>query len=198
MAVAFPPTGGPNVPTLLVPGNTQLSMIQGGTQTTDSTTGMPYSPMMVQLLPSGAANPVTNGQATAANSLPVAFPSDQFTATEVTVLASAARTTTQTQGDQTTPTGIRGIRVVLDMTTAGTGSVTLEIDGKDSLSGKYYALLTGAAVTTDSTNVYTVYPSNTVAANVSASTALPKIWRVKVTANNANSATYSVGACLLP
>ena len=114
----------------------------------------------------------------------------------ITLLASAARTTTQTVADQTNYNA-RGIIVVLDMTVVGTGSVTLEIDAKDPVSGKYYAVLTGAAVTTNSTNVYTVYPGNTVTANVSASTVLPRTWRVKVTANNANSATYSVGAMLI-
>jgi hypothetical protein len=114
----------------------------------------------------------------------------------ITVLASAARTTTQTQADQTNYNH-RGIIVVLDMTTVGTGSVTLEIDGKDPVSGKYYALLTGAAVTTNSTNVYRVYPGLTAAANATANDVLPRTWRIKVTANNANSATYSVGAMIL-
>jgi hypothetical protein len=114
----------------------------------------------------------------------------------ITVLASAARTTTQTQADQTNYNH-RGIIVVLDVTNAGTGSVTLEIDGKDPVSGKYFALLTGAAVVSNSTNVYTVYPGNTVTSNVSASTVLPRTWRVKVTAGNSNSATYSVGAMLI-
>jgi hypothetical protein len=114
----------------------------------------------------------------------------------IVILASAARTATQTGSDQTN-FNAHGIIVVLDMTVVGTGSVTLEIDGKDPVSGKYFALLTGAAVTTNSTNVYTVYPGNTVTTNVSASTVLPRTWRVKVTANNANSATYSVGAMLI-
>lgn len=114
----------------------------------------------------------------------------------IAIFASAAHTTTQTSADQTNYNA-RGVVVVLDMTVVGTGSVTLEIDGKDPVSGKYYAILTGATVTSNSTNVYTVYPSNTVTANVSASTVLPRTWRVKVTANNANSATYSVGAMLV-
>jgi hypothetical protein len=116
---------------------------------------------------------------------------------DLTVLASAAQTTTQTQADQTNNTA-RGIIAVLDMTTIGTGSVTLEIDGKDIASGKYYALLTGAAVVSNSTNVYTCFPGATAAANVTANAMLPHTWRIKVTANNANSATYSVGASLLP
>lgn len=117
---------------------------------------------------------------------------DSGRAANTTLLASAARTTTQ-NGADTTNYNNRGIVVVLDMTTVGTGSVTLAIQGKDSVSGKYYTLLAGAAVTTDSTNVYKVYPGLTAAANAVASDVLPATFRVIVTANNANSATYSVG-----
>jgi hypothetical protein len=116
--------------------------------------------------------------------------------TEVTLLASGARTTTQTGADQTNYNA-KGIVVVLDMTTVGTGSVTLEIQAKDPVSGKYYAVLTGAAVTTNSTNVYKVHPGLTAAANAVANDMLPRTYRVVVTANNANSATYSVGAMLI-
>jgi hypothetical protein len=114
----------------------------------------------------------------------------------ITVLASASRTTTQTQADQTNYNH-RGIIVVLNMTVVGTGSVTLEIDGKDPVSGTYYAILTGTAVTTNSTNIYRVYPGLTASANATANDVLPRTWRIKVTANNSNAATYSVGAMLL-
>lgn len=116
---------------------------------------------------------------------------------EVTVLASAAQTTTQTQADQINQL-CRGIVVVLNVTAAGLGSITLEIDGKDPVSGAYYALLTGAAVTTNGTTIYRVYPGLAAVANATASDVLPRTWRVKVTANNANAVTYSVGAILIP
>lgn len=116
--------------------------------------------------------------------------------TDVTLLASAARTTSQT-GDDQTNYNARGLQVVLDMTVVGTGSVTLTIQGKDVASGKYYTLLAGAAVTTNSTNVYKVFPGSTVTANVSANDVLPRTWRIITTANNANSATYSVGASVV-
>lgn len=111
------------------------------------------------------------------------------------VLASGARTTTQTQADATNYNH-RGIRVVLDMTVVGTGSVTVSIQGKDA-NGIYYTLLTGAAVTTNVTNVYEVFPGATAAANAVANSALPRTYRVVVTANNANSATYSVSSELI-
>lgn len=115
---------------------------------------------------------------------------------EATLLASAARTTTQTSADLTNFSGQGVLIVVLDMTTVGTASVTVSIDGKDSASGKYYNLLTGAAITTISTNRYRVGPSVTAVANSIAQDYLPRIFRIVVTANNANSGTYSVGYVL--
>lgn len=116
---------------------------------------------------------------------------------EATLLASAARTTTQTGADIINYNGDTSLIVVLDMTTVGTGSVTLSIEGKDTASGKYYTILTGAAVTTNSTNRYRVSPDLASAANSIAQDVLPRIIRIVVAANNANSATYSVGYCLV-
>jgi hypothetical protein len=113
------------------------------------------------------------------------------------VIAAVAATTTQTGADLANLSH-RGVKVVLDMTNVGTGSVTLTIQGKDAASGKYYTLLAGAAVITNSTNVYTVFPGAPATANVSANDQLPKTFRILVTANNANAATYTVGVTMLP
>lgn len=110
-----------------------------------------------------------------------------------TLLASAARTTTQTSADIQNPFGAAFLTVILDATVIGTGSVTVTINGKDPASGKYYLLLTGAAVVTNSTNIYHVGPALPVTTNVSANAHIPAVFQVVVTANNANSATYSVG-----
>lgn len=116
----------------------------------------------------------------------------------VSLLASASRTTTQTSADLTNATG-RGIVVTLDMTVVTAGpSVTLSIKYKDPASGKYIALLTGAAVTTVSTNVYRIYPGLTPVANATVSDVLPRTFQIVVTANNANAGTYSVGYNLIP
>lgn len=111
-------------------------------------------------------------------------------------ITAAGATTTQTQADQSSY-GCRGIQVVLNTTAIGTGSVTVEIDGK-SASGIYYAILTGAAVIANTTVVYRVYPGLTAVANATANDVLPRIWRIKVTANNANAATYTVDYSLIP
>lgn len=115
--------------------------------------------------------------------------------TQNTLLASAARTVTTSSADQTNYNA-RGLHVVLDVTSAGTGDITLTIEGKDGLSGKYYTLLAGTNVTANSTNVYKVYPGLPATANVSANDIVPRTYRVTVTANNANTITYSVASLL--
>lgn len=112
---------------------------------------------------------------------------------EATLLASAARTTTQTSADITNYNGMTALIVVLDMTSVGTGDVTVTIEGKDSASGKYYTILAGTNITSNSTNRYRVGPNLAAATNSVAQDYLPRVFRIVVTANNANSATYSVG-----
>jgi hypothetical protein len=111
-------------------------------------------------------------------------------------LTFAGVTTTQTSVDYSND-NCRGVRCVLDMTNVGTGSVTLSIQGKDKVSGKYFTLLAGLPVTTNTTTSYTVHPKIAASANVAARDVLPQTWRIVCTANNANATTYTVGACLL-
>jgi hypothetical protein len=115
------------------------------------------------------------------------------------VLASAARTTTQTSPDITIPFAAQ-IDVILDATVnaGGAGSITLTINAKDPVSGKYYLLLAGAAVVTVSTNVYKIGRSLPVTTNVSANSGIPNVLQFVVTANNANPVTYSVGMNTMP
>lgn len=114
------------------------------------------------------------------------------TATGSLAIAAGA-TTTQTGPDIENNLGARGVVVVVDTTVIGTGSITLTIQGKDRVSGKYYTLLASAAIVTNVTTAYAVFPGATVTANVSANMGLPDVWRLLVTANNANAATYTVG-----
>lgn len=119
-----------------------------------------------------------------------------FNNLNTSILASGARTTTFTSADQTNPNH-RGIKIVLDMTVVGTGSVTLTLNGKDLNSSKFYPILAGAAVTTNSTIVYTVFPGATAVANLTVSDIIPRLFQIVLTANNANSATYSVSYSLV-
>lgn len=117
-------------------------------------------------------------------------------ARDLRLIELGSYTVTQSSVDQRNE-NMRGLIVVLDVTVPGTGSVTITIQGKDQISGKYYTILAGSAVTTQSTNVYKVYPGLTAAANSVASDIVPHQWRVLVTHNNANAITYTLGACLV-
>jgi hypothetical protein len=111
------------------------------------------------------------------------------------LISCSGCTTTQVVGDQTNYNG-RGVIVTLNMTVVGTGSVTVNVQGRDAF-GNYYTLLQSAAIVTNIFTVLTVYPGNTVAANVSASTVVPRLWRVQVIANNANATTYTVSSSIV-
>jgi hypothetical protein len=104
----------------------------------------------------------------------------------------AGATTNQTGPDMTSPTA-RGLKVVVNVTNAGTGSITVTIQGKDKASGTYYTILASAAIAANGVTVLSVYPGAAVAANVSANDSLPATWRILVTANNANPISYTVG-----
>lgn len=106
------------------------------------------------------------------------------------LLASAARTATQTTPDITNLQA-RGVHVVVDVTNAGTGAITPKIQGK-AANGVYYDILVGAAQNSNGTVVLKVYPGATVTANLSASDVLPAVWRIVSTHTDANSITYSV------
>jgi hypothetical protein len=116
----------------------------------------------------------------------------------LTIQPSASRTADPTQVDQRNA-GCKGVQVVVDVTVnaGGLGSITVTIEGKDVVSGKYYTLLASAALTGVATTVLRVYPALTAAANLVASDFVPRTFRVKVTHNNANPITYSVGASLV-
>lgn len=114
-----------------------------------------------------------------------------------TILPSAARTATVIGADQKNDVH-RGILVAVDVTAVPgvAPSLVVTIEGKDRESGKYFTLLTSAAITAVGTVLLRVYPGLTPVANLTASDLLPTFWRVSVAAGNANSATYSVGATL--
>lgn len=110
-----------------------------------------------------------------------------------TLLASAARTAATVSEDMSNDSAKCAI-VVLDITAApGVDTVTLTIQGKDSVSGKYYTLLAGAAQSATGTVAMTVCPGAAATANVSAPTFIPKTWRVSVAHSGSGSFTYSVG-----
>lgn len=111
------------------------------------------------------------------------------------LLPLAARTATATTEEQHNLRQ-RGVIVTVNVTSAGTGEIVAAIERWDPAAG-WVTVLASAALTTDGAVTLTVYPGFTPSANAVASAVLPRKWRVKVTHNNANSITYSVGISTL-
>lgn len=108
-------------------------------------------------------------------------------------ITCSACTSTQTGADQVNYNG-HGAVCTYDVTTVtGAGTFHLDIQGKDEVSGKYYVILTGANVSTTVTTVETVLPGITVAANVTASATLPRIWRPQLVYVSGTNQTATVG-----
>lgn len=116
---------------------------------------------------------------------------------EITLLSSSARTSTTNSSDQTNYNS-RGLHVIIDVTSVtATPSITPKIQGKDPVSGNYYDVLVGSAITTTGTNVIKVYPGIATVSNGAASDILPLTWRVRVEHADTDSITYSVGAVVV-
>lgn len=117
-----------------------------------------------------------------------------------TLINAVSVTTTQTSPDQTNYNH-RGVTIFVNVTNIGTGSIQLALDAKDPASGAYMSTtgFLGAAITANGPYIFQVYPGTTDAAalNAKAAQALPRVWRVRLVAGNANPATYTVGASLL-
>lgn len=134
-----------------------------------------------------------------------AIPSVALSAPAITAaLTSAARTVTTASADFSNNgagLGARGVVVVVNITSAGTGSITASIQRKN-LDGSYTNLVSTAALVANGKAILLLDPL--VGAQTSAADfdgvldgILPQTWRVNVVANNANSVTYSVDAYLI-
>jgi hypothetical protein len=121
-------------------------------------------------------------------------------AKHTTVYASAARTATPTAA--TVPVGrYNWLHLVIDVTAVtATPSVVCTVDGLDPVSGKYYNLITSAALTDSGapyTRVLKVGPGLTASANLIVNDVLPSTIRVTMTHGDSDSITYSVAATLM-
>ncbi len=116
---------------------------------------------------------------------------------EATLLASAARTGTTSSADETN-FNAKGVLVFFDITAVpGLDTVTLSIEAKDPVSGKYFTLLDGGAQSAVGQFLYAVYPgvADTEAKfDAFEEMPLPRTWRITVTHSGTGSFTYSVGA----
>jgi len=121
----------------------------------------------------------------------------------LTALVSAARTATPAtisvdfgKGGIATPqnTNMVNMHIVIDVTAVTlTPSVVPVVNAVDPLSGKSYALLTGAAITATGTTVLKVGRDIETAANVAAKDILPENIQLVFTHADTDPITYSIG-----
>jgi hypothetical protein len=138
-------------------------------------------------------NPIPSIQETDASGNPV------FVNIDAALLTLTAAAVGGNSADQANISAI-GLKLVVDITaiTGTTPSLTVTIQGKDKASGKYYNILTSAALAAVGTTVLTVYPGVAAAANVSANDILPATWRVLYAiAGTTPAVTATVGASLI-
>lgn len=118
-----------------------------------------------------------------------------------TLLASAARTTTQT-GDTKYNNEAAGVLLSVLVTAGATLSLTPKIQFSPDGGATWidYCVITAALTTTGNVS-YLVYPGILASADGAVTESfnlpLPRVWRLVVTHGNANSATYSVQAMYL-
>lgn len=121
---------------------------------------------------------------------------NEDTAALVTLAAASAG---GNSADQTNLVG-RGVKLAIDITAiTGTGpTLTVKIQGKDAASGKYYDILSSAALSAAGTTVLEVYPGIANAANAAQGVTLPKTWRVSYAIGGTTPAvTATVGASVI-
>jgi hypothetical protein len=116
----------------------------------------------------------------------------------VTLLASAAHTaTSSSQWYDGIPSQYRGVLIVLDVTAATTGTVTLTVETDDG-AGIDDALVS-SAITNVGTTMLLLHPSApTDRANAVEKTPLLYKWRVEAAKSDATAKTYSIQAYFLP
>ncbi len=116
-------------------------------------------------------------------------------ATEVTLLASFARTATTNSPTQTN-TSWRGVTLFLNVTVAvAAQTLTVLLQFRDPISGLFSTVFTSVAVTVTGLYAFQVYPAAAGAAG-SQSLNLPRQWRAQVAHSAGGSWTYSLAAGL--
>ena len=89
-------------------------------------------------------------------------------------------------------------QIIINVSARTSGSITPSIEGYDPASQTWYAILTGASISSVSQTVLKVGNAFPVTTNISVSDILPEKWRVTLTKTGSISMTVSVGANLAP
>lgn len=123
---------------------------------------------------------------------------------ELSLLSSSARTATTSSAQiDSSDLTYKGVKAVIDITSVSTsGSVSLVLEGYDETLGKYFTLISSAALTSSGITVVNVHPDLTAVTNKIAQDFLTDKWKATVThtgfdGTNPASVTYAVSAHML-
>lgn len=112
------------------------------------------------------------------------------------ILPSAARTAATVDSADQTNSGWRGIHLIINVTAFTSGTYTPHVQAKDPVSGTYYDILIGTAISATGLTVLKIYPGMATISNGASADFLPRIWRVHFVGASSPSMTFSVGAFL--
>lgn len=113
----------------------------------------------------------------------------------VSMMTLTAQATNKT-GDDTDCAIAKGAVITVDITAITAGNVVITVEGKDEVSGKYYTILTSAALAAVATTVLRIYPGLVAVANVTVNDVLPTKFRVRATVTT-GPVTATIGAALV-
>lgn len=131
-----------------------------------------------------------------AGSIQAQTPLTRETPASILTLTAAGAGTTNS-ADQSGYNASRVSCVFRQSASGGTPSTTFAIQGKDSVSGQYYTILTSAAITGNSVNPIYVGAGLATTANVSAAVPISRFWRVTATvAGTSPVVTATVGCSI--
>jgi len=108
------------------------------------------------------------------------------------LLASTARTATNSTANRVKGLGVKSLHLILNVTVVpGGDTITPKLVGIDAL-GIPYDLLVGAAISTTGTTVLKLGQGVGLLANGSAQDLLPDLYKVTITHSGSGSFTYSL------
>lgn len=115
-----------------------------------------------------------------------------------TPFPSATQTAATVNSGQQSNSNYRGGHFIVNVSTATSGNYTPHIQGQDPVSGAWYDVLVGPAISTTGTTILKVYPGIGIVTNGAAPDILPAVWRVQLIGASTPNMALSVDAYLLP
>jgi hypothetical protein len=109
------------------------------------------------------------------------------------VIPSAATSAATVNSPDISNLNYRGAHIIINVSAYTSGNYTPKIQAKDPVSGGYYDLLVGPAISATGMTVLKIYPGSATSPNGAAADFLPRTWRVQLNGASTPSMTFSVG-----